>query len=466
MTAHEALRALWAIAGGEREALGSVTFEGEDPVLPSNFRLGAAAMASIAASGLAVAEWWQLISGTSQCVTVDARRAATAFRSERYLRIDGAPPPPLWDDIAGFYRAGDGRWVQLHTNFPHHRDAVLRVLGCGGEREDVARAIARRPGESLAETVTEAGGCASLVRRPDEWRAHAQARAVSRLPLLEILPIGTSRPERPSPGERPLGAVRVLDLSRILAGPICGRTLAEHGAQVMRVGARHLPSIAPLVVDTGRGKLSAFLDLRDSGDAERLRELARTADVFIQAYRPGALGRLGFSPERLAELRPGIVYVTLSAYGHVGPWAARRGFDSLVQSASGIAWEGGQAVGLDEPRHLPAQALDHATGYLAAFGAVMALRRRATEGGSYLVRVSLAQTARWLDGLGRVDGSSCPDPGLDDVRDWLQNTDSLFGRLTHTVPGASLSRTPAYWARPAVPLGTHPPVWPERGQSS
>jgi crotonobetainyl-CoA:carnitine CoA-transferase CaiB-like acyl-CoA transferase len=253
--------------------------------------------------------------------------------------------------------------------------------------------------------------------------------------------------------------VRVLDLTRVIAGPICGRTLAEHGADVLLVTAAHLPSIDVLVMDTGHGKRSARLDLRRDEDAERLRELIRGADVVCQSYRPGALAARGFGPEALARLRPGIVAVTLSAYGHVGPWASRRGFDSLVQTVSGIAYEGGRAAGIDGPRPLPAQALDHSSGYLAAFGAMLALARRAREGGSWLVRLSLAQTGRWIDGLGRIEGPETPEQRIEDVEDLLITSDTPFGRLRHVAPAARLSETPAWWTRPSVPLGTDPPTW-------
>ena len=195
-------------------------------------------------------------------------------------------------------------------------------------------------------------------------------------------------------------------------------------------------------------------------EAERLRRLIREADVFCQAYRPGALDGRGFSPEEVAALRPGIVYVTLSGYGHSGPWRARRGFDSLVQSVSGIAHEGGVAAGTDGPKHLPAQALDHATGYLAAFGAMVALARRAQEGGSYLVRLSLAQTGRWIDGLGRIAGAEAPELKRQDVEDLTEACDTPFGRMWAVAPAEKLSETPARWARPAVPLGTHEATWP------
>ena len=325
--------------------------------------------------------------------------AAAAFRSERYLRVDGRQPPGAWHPVSGFYRAGDGRWIQLHCNFPHHRDGVLRVLGCDGTREAVTVAVTGWKAAELEDALAAAGLCAGMVRAPDEWQLHSQAQAVAELPLFEIVQIGEAPAVAPGSGDRPLSGVRVLDLTRVIAGPVCGRTLAEHGADVLLVTAEHLPSIEVHVMDFGHGKRSARLDLRRADHAERLRSLIRSCDVICQSYRPGALAAHGLSAEELARLRPGIVYVTLSAYSHVGPWRERRGFDSLVQSVSGIAHEGGAAAGLDGPRHLPAQALDHATGYLAAFGAMVALARRAREGGSYLVRVSLAQTGRWLDRL-------------------------------------------------------------------
>lgn len=456
-----ALGELWRLGGGPAAALERVTLIGDDPVLPGPFRVGTAALATIGAAGLAATELRRLSTGRAQTVSVDIRAAAAAFRSERYLRVEGAAAPELWSPLSGFYRAGDGRWIQLHCNFPHHRDGVVRALGCDSTREAVSAAIAGWKAEALEDALAAAHMCAGMVRSREEWQAHPQAQAVARLPLIEIIRLGESPPEPCGQGSRPLEGVRALDLTRIIAGPVCGRTLAEHGALVMLVTAPHLPSIEMLVIDTGRGKLSAQLDLRRADQAERLRELIRRSDIFCQAYRPGALEARGFSPEEVARLRPGIVYVTLSAYGHQGPWRDRRGFDSLLQSVSGIAHEGGIAACIDGPRHLPAQALDHSAGYLAAFGAMSALARRAQDGGSYLVRVSLAQTGRWVDGLGRVEGATVPELRLEQIGELLQISDTPFGRLRHVAPAAQLSETPAHWARPAVPLGTHPPEWPD-----
>jgi crotonobetainyl-CoA:carnitine CoA-transferase CaiB-like acyl-CoA transferase len=247
----------------------------------------------------------------------------------------------------------------------------------------------------------------------------------------------------------------------VIAGPVCGRTLAVHGADVLLVTAAHLPQMGTLVIDNGRGKLSSFVDLRAAAGRATLAALTREADIFVQGYRPGAVGGHGFAPEQAAELRPGIVYVSLCAYGHEGPWAGRRGFDSLTQNANGMNHAESQAAGSAEPKSLPCQALDHAAGYLMAFGAMTALARRVTEGGSWHVRVSLAQTGHWIRSLGRVpEGLACPDPRFDDVRDRLEESDSGFGRLTTVRHAATLSETPPGWKRPSVPLGTHAPVWP------
>jgi crotonobetainyl-CoA:carnitine CoA-transferase CaiB-like acyl-CoA transferase len=455
------LGTVWRQAGGAAEALEDVMLTGGDPILPGRFKVATAALATIGAAGLAAAELWRLRTGRRQQLGVDARAAAASFRGERYLRIDGARPPEPWGKLSGYYRTGDGRFVQLHCNFPHHEAGVVRALGCEATREAVTTAIAGWKASELEDALAQADMCAGMLRAPEEWRRHPHADAVAALPLFEIIRIGEAPPERAGAGDRPLAGVRTLDLTRVIAGPVCGRTLAAHGADVLLISAAHLPSIDSLVVETGHGKRSARLDLRRDADVERMRALVRGADVFCQSYRPGALASRGFAPEDLARLRPGIVYVTLSAYGHAGPWAQRRGFDSLVQTVSGIAHEGGREAGLDGPRPLPAQALDHASGYLAAFGAMMALGRRAREGGSWLVRVSLAQTGRWIDSLGRIEGPTSPEQRLEDVDDLLISSVTPFGRLRHVAPAARLSETPACWTRPAVPLGTDAPTWPD-----
>jgi len=457
-----ALKHIWMTAQCDPTALRSVSLPGTDPGLPSVYRVGALAQATIAASGLAAAEYHRLRTGRRQHVTVEMRRALASFRSERYLRIDDGPPPALRDPVMGFYATRDGRWIQLHTNFPHHLEGVLKVLGCANDRAAVAEAIRGWDGATLDQTLADAGLCAALIRTPDEWAALDQAKAIAGLPLFEIERIGDApvEPPREAGAERPLAGVRVLDLSRIIAGPVAGRALAQHGAEVLMVNGPHLPNIAPLVIDNGRGKRSAVIDLRDATGRETLNGLVSDADVFLQAYRPGALTARGFGPEELARVRPGIVYVSVCAYGHKGPWAARRGFDSLVQSASGIAFTEREAAGWDEPKHLPCQALDHATGYLAAFGAMAALARRATEGGSWHVRVSLAQTGRWLQSFGLLpDGWKAPDVSIDDVRDCLGSVQSEFGRVLGVLPAERLEETPARFDLPPARIGAHEAKW-------
>jgi crotonobetainyl-CoA:carnitine CoA-transferase CaiB-like acyl-CoA transferase len=263
-----------------------------------------------------------------------------------------------------------------------------------------------------------------------------------------------------------LSGIRVLDLTRVLAGPTCARTLAEHGADVLKITAAHLPSLGYQEHDTGHGKLSAYLDLREKRDAEILRGLAREADVFSQGYRPGTLANRGFSPEALAKLRPGIVVVSLCAFGHVGPWASRRGFDTVVQSVSGIADRQGKIFpgAAPGPQFYPISAIDYLTGYLMAFGAMVALARRAKEGGSWLVRISLAQTGRWLVARGEVPEAQLKDVPKDfksaELERWSTTSETPDGKLQHLAPVVRLSETTPRWSRPSVPLGYHQPVWP------
>lgn len=457
----EILNDVWTSAGGDPASLGAIRLSGEEPQLPSSFRVAAAAQVSVAASGLAAAEIWKLRSGEAQDVSVDMRHAAVECRSERYLRVDGKPPPPAWDAIAGVYKTGDGRFVRLHTNFPQHRAAVCKVLDCKGDRVDVQAALMQWEAEPFETAAYAAGGVVAMMRTYDEWSATAQAKALAQLPLIAIEKIGDAPPKPWPDGDRPLAGIRVLDLSRVIAGPVAGRTLAAHGADVMLISGPNLPAIPWLSIDNGRGKLSSFVDLKSDQGRATLRELLAQADIFSQGYRPRALAALGFGPDDAASINPGIVYVTLSAYGHAGPWAERRGFDSLVQTATGFNHAEGQAAGIEGPKELPAQMLDHATGYFMAFGAMMAKARQAREGGSWHVRVSLAQTGRWLWNLGRLtDGLKASDISGEAAQPFMTELASGHGALHAVKPSAILSKTPAFWARPSMPLGSHPPRWP------
>jgi crotonobetainyl-CoA:carnitine CoA-transferase CaiB-like acyl-CoA transferase len=459
------LAALWRMADLPPAALGRVALPGAEPALPSSFRVGAAAQASIAAATAAVAELHRRRGGPAQETRVEMRHAAVEFHSEHYLKLNGEQRGARWDDIAGTYRCGDGRFVRLHTNFPHHRAGVVTLLGGAATREAVAAALGGWKAFDFEQAAAEAGLCVSAMRSFAEWDAHPQGQAVASLPPLRIERIGDAPPTPLPPlATRPLEGLRVLDLTRVIAGPVCGRTLAAHGADVLHISAAHLPSFDDLVVDTGRGKRTASLDLRSAAGRATLRQLASTADVFLQGYRPGAIAGHGFAPAELAALRPGIVCTALSAYGEVGPWGGRRGFDSLVQTASGFNHAEAVAAGADPadaaPKVLPCQALDHASGYLLAFGTLAALLRRAEEGGSWQVRVSLVGTGMWLRGLGRLaDGFRATVPAMTELSGLLEESDSGFGRITALRHSGQLAETPPHWALPAVPLGTHAPAW-------
>lgn len=455
------LSALWTDAQLPADALNDVLLTGSDPVLPSSFAVGTAAQVTIAASALAAATLWRYRGGRRQAVSVDMRHAAIEFLSEHFARLDGVEPEDPWDRIAGTYQCGDGRWVRLHTNFPHHRAGILRILECDYDRQAVAAALRSWTAYGLEDAAAENGLCATAMRSFAEWDAHPHAHAVVTQPLVKITHIGDAPARGLPPSARPLSGVRVLDLTRVIAGPVCGRTLAVHGADVMNIASPNIPNLPRLVVDTGRGKLSAHLELRDKAGNERLTELLAQADIFVQGYRPGGLADLGFSPRDVARIRPGIVYVSLSAYGHVGPWSGRRGFDSLTQTATGINHAEAEAAGQTAPKALPCQALDHASGYLLAFGALTGLMRRIQQGGSWHVQVSLARTGRWLRDLGRAkNGLTVPAPASDDVADLMEKAQSGWGRLHAVRHAAVLAQTPARWDRPSVPLGTHHATWP------
>jgi hypothetical protein len=425
-----------------------------------------AGAATLAATGLAAADLWQTRTGRQQDIEVDVRQATASLRSGHYLKVGDGDVAAGRNSIMGFYPAKDGHWSYIHANFPNHRAAALKVLGCEENRDSVARAVATWNAADLEEAIIAAKGAGGMVRTRAELASHPQAAAIAALPLMEIVRIGDSPPEPLPEGNRPLSGVRVVDVTRVLAGPTCARTLAEHGADVMKISAAHLPNIGYQEFDTGHGKLSTHLDLREQSGVDTLRDLVRQADVFSQGYRPGTLGARGLSPEELAALRPGLVYVSLCAFGHTGPWASRRGFDTVIQSVSGITARQGEVFPgkTPGPQFYPVSAIDYCTGYLMAAGAMVALQRRAEQGGSWLVRISLAQVGKWIVDLGEVPAEALKGVAEeftpDELKRWSMVSETPSGRLQHLKPVVQLSETPPHWARPSVPLGYHPPVWP------
>ena len=461
--AHASLVELIELAGLPASAADAVEIAGSEPVFPTRYKPVAPGAAAMAATGLAAADLWASKTGKRQRVRISMRAAAAALRGSRYLRINGERPAEDPEKITGFYPLRDGRWMYLHCNFFNLRDRNLAVLGAPQQRDAVAAAVVKWDGLELENAIFEGGGACGFVRSEEEWRALPQMQAVARLPLLEIVKIGDA-PARPLPaGDRPLAGVRVLDLTRVLAGPTCARTLAEHGADVLRVTREDLADMGPTDFDTGIGKLCTHIDLRNPPEAETMRGLVRECDVFSQSYRPGALAHHGLLPEALAQVRPGIVYVTLSAWGREGPWSGRRGYDTVVQSANGMAWRPNN----ERPAFLPYSAQDYVAGYVLAFGAMVALARRVREGGSWLVRASLAGAGHWILQHGVLEPSEYAhlpvELPADELRPLLMEHESPIGRITHLAPVVQMSETPARWARPSVPRGYHKPVWPPRG---
>ncbi|NQW23608.1 MAG: CoA transferase [SAR202 cluster bacterium] len=466
---NEILKTIMPIAGWpvERASEPKIT-GGIDPILPTSFRIGESSAATLAAIGLAVADTWELRTGRKQEISVDTRRATASLRSGKYMKMDGAAVSTERNTVMGTYPTKDGRWGYLHCNFPNHRAIALSVLGVSEDRAEVTKAMAQWNALELEEALVAAKGVGGMVRTMEEWAKHPQAAAIASLPLMEIVKIGDSPPEKLPDGDRPLSGIRVLDLTRVLAGPTCARTLAEHGADVLKVTGAHLPNIGYQEYDTGHGKLSTHLDLREQKDVDTLRGLVKEADVFSQGYRPGTLGNRGLSPEELAEIRPGLVYVSLCAFSHVGPWASRRGFDTLVQTVSGITNRQGELFpgAAPGPQFYPVSAIDYLTGYLMAFGAVEALNRRTREGGSWLVRISLAQVGRWLVDQGQIPESDLKNIASEftpeEIRSWSMESATPMGRLGHLGPVVQMSETMPRWARPSVPLGHNQPAWPDR----
>jgi crotonobetainyl-CoA:carnitine CoA-transferase CaiB-like acyl-CoA transferase len=466
---HDALRTILSTVGLPEERARAVEFTGgSDPILPTPFRIAETGAASLAATGLAVSDLWELRSGRPQQVAVNARQATASLRSGHYMNMEGQDVPHDRNPVMGVYPAKNGRWSYVHANFPNHRAAALSVLGCAEDKDEVKKAVAKWDALELEEAIIAAKGAGGMVRSMAEWAQHPQSAAIASLPLLEIVKIGDSPAEKLPAGDRPLSGVRVLDLTRVLAGPTCARTLAEHGADVLKITAAHLPNIGYQEYDTGHGKLSAQLDLRQPKDLATLKGLVREADVFSQGYRPATLGNRGLAPAELAALRPGLVYVSLCAFSHVGPWAARRGFDTVVQTVSGITARQGELFpgAAPGPQFYPVSAIDYLTGYLMAFGALVALARRAREGGSWLVRISLAQTGRWLVGRGQVAEADLKDIPKEftpaELAAWSTESVTPVGKLRHLKPTVQLSETAPYWARPTVPLGYNEPAWPAR----
>jgi crotonobetainyl-CoA:carnitine CoA-transferase CaiB-like acyl-CoA transferase len=445
--------------------------------LPSRLPAEDTAIACTAAALLAAAALHAQRGGDggsrgSPVARLDRGHVAAAFRSEAHLRVGGDPAGPGFAPLSRFWPAADG-WVRTHGNYPWHRSALLRALGCDGDPESVAAALARLGRQEAEDLVTGAGGVAAAVRGEDAWRAEAPGRAVAGSKLVKAASIGSAPPRWRPAGALPASGIRVLDLTRVIAGPVATRYLGALGADVLRLDPPDRPELPMQAYDGLLAKRSALLDFGTAGGIDRLHELLSGADVLMHGYRPHALDRFGLSPQALAERHPGLVVVSLSAWGSRGPWGGRRGFDSIVQAASGIAMA--ESPDGERPGALPCQLLDHGTGYLCAAAALQGLARQYAHGGTQFRELSLARTAHWLLGLPR---DPAPVPALSGRAEpagstglvastgptWLTTLDGTAGDgasvpvITVRPPG-QLDDAPLAWPRSLSRYGGDEPSW-------
>ncbi|MBT8240127.1 MAG: CoA transferase [Acidimicrobiia bacterium] len=412
----------------------------------SAFRTGLAASASCAAVIAAIAE----LTGRS-AATIDQSLALASFTT--HALVDRRPLPK-WASLSGFYRTADDRFIQLHCNFPHHGAGAAARLGVEQDRDAFEAAIAGWNASELESALIADGMVGAMYRTMEEWSTHPHARATADLPIVDMQPLAHGKPKThqdPAVVDHPLSGVRVLDCTRVLAGPVAGQTLANLGADVLRVGAEHLPHVEVAVIATGTNKRNAFLDLRERDAREHFANLVSKADVVIDAFRPGALEHHGFGPREIAAISPATSVIQICAFDWVGPWAGRRGFDSIVQSTTGIALAGAEMSGTDGPAHLPVQSLDYATGFFAAAAAIRAVHRTRTEGDSSTTRLSLLRTRNWLVGLGQPRAFS---PGsIVPTSDQTNRIDSDFGEVELVRPFVGR------WTHGPQHLGSSSPRW-------
>lgn len=458
-----------AFSGRRQPDADAVTIASADPVFSTRFKVGETCAAVLGGVGVAVSDIWELRTGRSQKVSIDVRHAAAGLRSSVYLQRPGENGEfqPVVNKahqamiaITQPWPTKDGRWVLPHFGLPNLQARMQKLLGCELNPESVAKAVAKWDALDLEAAIDEARVCGGMVRSNDEWLAHPHGQVLAAKPIVEIIKIGDSDPEPLPKGGRPLSGIRALDLTRILAGPMAARTLAEHGADVLMVTADRLPQIPEHVLDTNHGKRSCFLDLAKKEDAARMKALVKGADVFSQGYRPGMISKLGFGPEEVVRLRRGIIYASINCYGADGPFSHRGGWEQVAQTMTGLCHEGRTAARPDGPALLPAAACDYTTGYLAAYGILLSLAKRAREGGSYHVRVSLCQSGMFIYRQGKVAfpglGLDLSPAELDTIR---IESRPKSGPLRHLGPVVRFSETQPHWSRPTPQLGGDVPEW-------
>jgi hypothetical protein len=436
---------------------------------PSSFKVEHLAQSTIALSALAAALFRSCLQqGVVPMVHIQAEHACVELKSERLYILNGKPAPSSWGKVGGLHKTADG-YIKMHDSFRNHRESALRILGLPMEasREDVAKKVLLWRSTELEEEAVKRGAAIAALRSFKEWDALPHARAMSDFPIFidRVVDSPPYAPQRCKPAsDRCLQGIRVIEMSRVIAAPVAGKTLAAHGADVIWITSPTLPDLPDLDIDISRGKRTVQLDIKKPEDKAKLLDLLRTADVFIQSYRPGSLAAQGFSAAELIRVNPNLITADLNAYGPEGPWAQRRGFDSLVQTCSGINIEDAQRHGVGEAvRVLPCQALDHGAGYLLASGIMAALYKRATDGGAYEVKASLAGVMKYLRSLGQLEGKT----GFsrkefrfpDDADAYLETRETGFGKLRAVKHAASVEGAKVGWDEMPKPLGSDEPVW-------
>ncbi|RQW61098.1 CoA transferase [Vibrio viridaestus] len=470
---------LMRIRGKEQIHQEEVNIINSEPLYKTPFKVDEVSAQILAARGVAANDLWELRTGNRQKIGVNMRAAAATSLSgsDMTLKKDirgKFKPIPVSESMKHMisltqpWETADGNWFLPHTNLPHLEKRVLNILNCQSTPDSIRLGVNKWNALELENTVADELACGGMVRTPEEWLKHPQGAYLDSKPVVEIIKIAEGEPEPLPEGVSPASGIRVLDLTRILAGPTAGLGFAEHGADVLMVTAPHLPQVESFVRDTSHGKRSCFLDLNIQEEASKLRSLVQDSDIFIDGYRPGRLEAHGFGSDDLFKLRPGLIHIDVNCFGSGGPFATRAGWDQVAQAVTGLCHIEGQYTPDKTPKLMPVFTCDFLTGYLATFGGLVALYRRATEGGSYKVNVSLCQSAMLLQRQGMQDNFQNA-PGKLSPQEFdafsLQQESTPYGDLKCLAPVLSMSETPCKWLTKTPELGSHQAEWLTREAS-
>ncbi|OUI84105.1 CoA transferase [Acetobacter tropicalis] len=463
---------LMAIRKGASLASDEVTIHGQDPIFETPYRVGEVMAQIFSACGVAANDLWEMKTGRRQSVGISVSAAASTVKSSgctyrreedgAYTAIPGSEAMKHMVSLTQPWPTADGKWFLPHTNLPHLERRVLDLLKCESTPESIRAAIRTWNALELEDAIADIQACGGMVRTAEEWLAHPQGAYLAQRPVVEITKTGESAAETLKPGDMPLSGVRVLDLTRILAGPTCGLSLTEFGADDLMVTAPHLPQVPEFVRDTSHGKRSCFLDFTQHNDAVRLAELVSQADILIDGYRPGRLAAHGFGWEDLQRMRPGLIHVSVNCFGSGGPFGGRAGWDQVAQAVTGMCHTQGMATGAGQPQLTPVYMCDYAAGRLGSFGAMLALAQRAREGGSYCVQVSLCQSAMLFERQGFVtkyDHAPNGMPAAEFSNYQVDEAGTCYGDLRCLGPVLKMSETPCRWTRMTPKLGSDTAVW-------